>query len=136
MVEVDVASDTSATVYMDEEDIAGVIGKAGKNIDLIEKKLGIHIDIRERKAGKEKVKKTLKSEISGFVPTVERSKKHILLHVDGLSGETVDVHIGDDYLFTATVGRKGDVKIGKDTEEAHRILMDPSLVTMRKSERQ
>jgi len=30
MVNVEVVSDSSATVYMDEEDIAGVIGKAGK----------------------------------------------------------------------------------------------------------
>ncbi|MBU4138807.1 MAG: hypothetical protein KJ729_02530, partial [Euryarchaeota archaeon] len=86
--------------------------------------------------GREKVKKTVKSDISSFVPTVERSKKHIILHVEGLSGETVDVQIGDDYLLTATIGRKGDVKIGKDTEEAHRIMLAPSLVTMRKSERQ
>jgi ATPase len=62
IVDVDVVSDTSATVYMDEEDIAGVIGKAGTNIDLIEKKLGIHLDIRERKAGREKVKRHEKSE--------------------------------------------------------------------------
>ncbi len=136
MVDVEVVSDTSATVYMDEEDIAGVIGKAGKNIDLIEKKLGIHLDIRERKAGREKVKKPEKSEISSFAPMVERSKKHILLHVAKLTGEIVDVYIGDDYLLTATVGRKGDVKIGKETEEAQRILKNISLVTIRKSERQ
>lgn len=136
MVDVEVVSDTSATVYMDEEDIAGVIGKAGKNIDLIEKKLGIHLDIRERKAGREKVKKPEKSEISSFAPMVERSKKHILLHVAKLTGETVDVYIGDDYLLTATVGRKGDVKIGKETEEAQRIMKNISLVTIRKSERQ
>jgi ATPase len=136
IVDVEVVSDKSATVYMDEEDIAGVIGKAGKNIDLIEKKLGIHLDIRERKAGREKVKKPEKSEISSFAPMVERSKKHILLHVAKLTGETVDVYIGDDYLLTATVGRKGDVKIGKETEEAQRILKNISLVTIRKSERQ
>ncbi len=136
MVDVDVASDTSATVYMDGEDIAAVIGKAGKNIDLIEKKLGIHLDIRERKAGMEKVKKPEKSEISIFAPLIERSKKHILLHVAKLTGETVDVYIGDDYLLTATVGRKGDVKIGKETEEAQRIMKNISLVTIRKSESQ
>lgn len=132
MVEVDVVSDTSATVYVDEDDIGGVIGKAGKNIDLIEKKLGIHLDIRERKGEKEKVKKTEVAEISGFVPTVERTRKHVLLRVSGLTGETVDVYIGDDYLFTATVGRKGDVKIVRDSEEARRIMENPSLVTMRK----
>lgn len=133
MVNVEVVSDTSATVYMDEEDIAGVIGKGGKNIDLIEKKLGIHLDIRERKAGREKVKKPEKSEVSSFAPMIERSKKHILLHVAKLTGETVDVYIGDDYLLTATVGRKGDLKIGKETEEAYRILENPTIVTLRLS---
>jgi len=41
------------------------------------------------------------------------------------------MYIGDDYLLTATVGRKGDVKIGKDTEEAYRILENPTMVTLR-----
>jgi len=36
-IDVEIVSDSSATIYMDEEDIAGVIGKGGKNIDLIEK---------------------------------------------------------------------------------------------------
>jgi len=129
-VDVDVASGSSATVFMDEEDIAGVIGKGGKTIDLIEKKLGLHLDIRERK--KEKVKsKGKESGIKSFVPAVERSKKYIILTVQGLSGETVDVYSSDEYLFTATVGRKGDVKIGKETEAAASIIDNPSIVTLR-----
>ncbi|MFA4955356.1 MAG: PINc/VapC family ATPase [Candidatus Methanoperedens sp.] len=129
-VDVDVASDSSATVFMDEEDIAGVIGKGGKTIDLIEKKLGLHLDIRERKKEKAKSKKK-ESGIKSFVPAVERSKKYVVLTVQGLSGETVDVYSGDDYLLTATVGRKGDVKIGKDTDTAFRIMENPVIVTMR-----
>lgn len=131
-VDVEITSDSSATVYMDEEDIAGVIGKGGKNIDLIEKKLGIHLDIRERK--KEKIKESKKkggSGIKSHVPAVERSKKYVILTVKELSGATVDIYSKDDYLFTATVGRKGDVKIGKETEIAFRIMEDPSTVTMR-----
>ncbi|MGB8218140.1 MAG: PINc/VapC family ATPase [Candidatus Methanoperedens sp.] len=126
-VNVDVVSDSSATVYVDEEDIAGVIGKGGKNIDQIERKLGIHLDIRE----KEKKKSTRKNEISSFMPTVERSKKYVVLTVKGLSGETVDVYSGEDYLFTATVGRKGDVKIGKDNDSAYKVMENPSIVTFR-----
>jgi ATPase len=129
-VDVDVASDSSATVFMDEEDIADVIGKGGKTIDLIEKKLGLHLDIRERK--KEKVKsKGKESDIKSFVPAVERSKKYIILTVQGLSGETVDVYSSDEYLFTATVGRKGDVKIGKETAASASIIANPSIVTLR-----
>ncbi len=138
-VDVKVVSDSSATVYMDEEDIPSVIGKGGKNIDQIEKKLGIHLDIREMQEGKDKGKvkgkgkKIEKIEISSFIPAIERSKKYVVLTVKELSGETVDVYSGDDYLFTATVGRKGDVKIGKDTEAAYRIMENPSIVTVRLS---
>lgn len=130
MIEVEIVSDSSATVYMDEEDIAGVIGKGGKNIDLIEKRLGIHLDIREKK--REKVKTKVKGGgIKSFVPAVERSKKYVLLTVKELSGATVDVYSGDEYLFTATVGRKGDVKIGKETETAFRVMENPAIITMR-----
>ncbi|CAG0992398.1 hypothetical protein METP3_02734 [Methanosarcinales archaeon] len=134
-VDVEIVSDSSATVYMDEEDIAGVIGKGGKTIDLIEKRLGIHLDIRERKADmprKERPQQQKKeSKIISFVPAVERSKKYVILTVKELSGATVDVYKGDECLFTATVGRKGDVKIGKETETAFRIMENPSIVTMR-----
>jgi ATPase len=130
-VYVDINSDSSATVYMDKDDISSVIGKGGKNIDLIEEKLGIHLEIRERKERKRKDEIESENNVEGFVPKVERSKKHVILSVSELSGETVDIYIGNEYLFTATVGRKGDVKINKDTDEAYRILEDPSIVTFR-----
>lgn len=130
-VEVEVVSDSSAVVYVAEEDIPNIIGKGGKNIDSTERKLGgIHLDIREKEG--RKGKKT-KHEISSFMPAVERSKKHVVLTVNGLSGETVDVFSGEDYLFTATVGRKGDVKIGKETDAAYKIMGNPSIVTLRRS---
>ncbi len=127
-VNVEVVSDSSATVYAAEEDIPGIIGKGGKNIDRIERRLGIHLDIREKE---EKVAGKKSNEITSFVPMVERGKKHVVLSVKGLSGETVDVYSGEDYLFTATVGRKGDVKIGKETDAAYKIMENPSIVTMR-----
>jgi ATPase len=126
---VEVVSDSSAVVYAAKEDIPNIIGKGGRNIDRIERRLGIHLDIRE----KERKGKKSKHEISSFVPVVERSKKHVILTVRGLSGETVDVFSGEDYLFTATVGRKGDVKIGKETDAAYRIMENPSIVTLRLS---
>ncbi len=130
-VDIKIDSDSSATVYMEDEDIANVIGKGGKNVDQIEKKLGIHLNIRarqEKRTGEEEDRP--RSGITTFVPKVERSKKYVVLKVTELAGETVDINLGDDYLFTATVGRKGDVKINKDTEEAYRILENPSIVTL------
>ncbi len=130
-VDVQVVSDSSATVYVDQDDIPAIIGKGGKNIDQIEKRLGIHLDIRERQG--EENKKKDESIITSFVPMVEGTKKYVILNVAELSGATVDVYSGEDYLFTATVGRKGDVKINKDTEEARRIMENPSIVTLRRS---
>jgi ATPase len=132
-VNAEVVSDSGAVVYVSKEDIPGIIGKGGKNIDRIERKLGIHLDIREREEGGGAGKKSARHEISSFAPSVERSKKYVVLTVRGLAGETVDVYSGEDYLFTATVGRKGDVKIGKDTEAAYRIMQNPSVVTLRMS---
>ena len=137
-VETRVDSDSSATVYLDDEDIPNVIGKGGKNVDQIEKKLGIHLEIRNRQEARRKKEdiadqRETGSTITGFIPKIERSKKYVILHVNELSGETVDVYSGEDYLFTATVGRKGDVKIGKETDEAKRIMEDQSIVTMRQS---
>ncbi len=126
---VEVVSDSSAVVYAAKEDIPNIIGKGGRNIDRIERRLGIHIDIRE----KERKGKKSKHESSSFAPVVERSKKHVIMTVKGLSGETVDVFSGEDYLFTATVGRKGDVKIGKENDAAYRIMENPSIVTLRLS---
>ncbi len=127
-VDVRIDSDSSATVYMEDEDVPDVIGKGGKKVDQIEKKLGIHLEIRARQE-----KSTRKEErgIASFVPKVERSKKYVVLRVTELTGEKVDLYLGDEYLFTATVGREGDVKISKDTEEAYRILENPSIVTLR-----
>ncbi len=129
--DVKVDSDSSAVVYMDGEDIANVIGKGGKNIDHIEKKLGVHLEIREKPGSKEKIKKESHVITSSFIPKVDRAKKYVILTVNELSGETVDVFYGDEYLFTATVGRKGDIKIGKDTDAAGRIIENPSIVTVK-----
>jgi ATPase len=133
-VDVKIDSDSSATVFMEEGDIPAVIGKGGKNVDLIEKRLGIHLDIRSKLKGKrdEKISEPV-NKISSFIPKVEHSKKYVILSVIELSGETVDIYIGDNYIFTATVGRKGDVKISKDSQEAYQILDNPSIVTLRHS---
>ncbi len=45
---VEVVSDSSAVVYASKEDIPNIIGKGGRNIDMIERRLGIHLDIREK----------------------------------------------------------------------------------------
>ena len=45
MVEVDMKSDKRATVHIDEKNIAKLIGKKGKTIDEVERKIGISIGV-------------------------------------------------------------------------------------------
>jgi ATPase len=107
---VEMLTDSSAVIHVPQEDAARVIGKAGKNIDQIERSLGMHIDVRAR------------DEPSVPEPRMEETAKHIILWLDGMAGESVDVSVGDEPAFTATVGRRGDIRIAKSSEMAKRII--------------
>src|SRR5512136_378155 len=47
-VEVEMVTDSSAVIRVPHEEAARVIGKSGRNIEQIEKTLGLHIDVRTR----------------------------------------------------------------------------------------
>lgn len=107
---VEMLTDSSAVIHVPQDEAARVIGKAGKNIDQIEKSLGMHIDVRTE------------DEQATPEPRMEETAKHIILWLDGMAGESVDVMVGDEPAFTATVGRRGDIRISKSSEMAKRII--------------
>ncbi len=109
-VEVEMVNDSSAVIRVPHDEAARVIGKSGRNIEQIEKTLGMHIDVRTR------------DEASSLSPRIEETAKHLVLWLDECTGESVDVYVGGDMIFTATVGRKGDLKIAKSSEMAKHIL--------------
>ena len=103
-------SDNKCIVYVPENDIARIIGKQGKTIDEIEKKLGISIDVQElkkdRASGKESA--DFDSEIT---------KNSVKFYMSGkYSGREVDIYIGEDYLLTAKTGKAGVINISKDNK--------------------
>lgn len=113
-VEVDMKSDKRATVWIDEKNIPKLIGKRGKTIDEVERKLGISI-------GVESLKSRGVDESAGV--EVELTGNYVVLHFDkDTVGTPFDILVDDDYLFTATVGKKGNIKIKKDIELANIIL--------------
>lgn len=109
-VDVEMLTDSSAVIRVPHDEAARVIGKSGKNIEQIEKTLGMHIDVRTR------------DESSSISPRIEDTAKHLILWLDECAGESVEIYIGGDMIFTATVGRKGDLKIAKASEMAKHIL--------------
>ena len=90
-----------------------MIGKKGSNIEALEKKLGINISV-EPKEG------SLKNEAM-WDHTESGAHINIVLE-PGLTGIPVDVYRGDQYLFSAHVGKKGVIKIRKRSELGRRVI--------------
>ena len=135
-VEVDMKSDQRATIWVDDEYIPQLIGKRGKNIDEIEGKVGISLSVEsieakrtnERPGVLKKGEKIGKS-IGEMVPVkIELSGNYVVLNFDREAvGTPFDILVDEDYLFTATVGKKGTIKIKKDIELAEIILNAQSM---------
>jgi len=107
-VEVECVSDNKCIVRVPEQDIARIIGKEGKTIAALEKKIGIGIDVRElerKSAGNEK------NEIRyDFM-----EKKNSLIFTLGHKYEykDVDISLGEDPIVSVKAGINGVIKIKK-----------------------
>jgi len=130
-VEVDMKSDQRAIIWVDDEYVPQLIGKRGKNIEEIEKKVGISLGVESREVKKTKERpNVLKKEkqigkpITATVPVnIELSGNYVVLNFGKEAvGTPFDILVDEDYLFTATVGKKGTIKIKKDIELAEIIL--------------
>ncbi|WP_010477011.1 LAGLIDADG family homing endonuclease [Thermococcus zilligii] len=108
--EVEIVSPHKAVIYADEFDIPTIIGKKGKRISELEKKVGISIDVKsfaEREA--EKPKEEIPVE-------VEAKKKTIVLRVSpDHAKKPLKFYGGEQYIFTATPNKKGLVKVSTGT---------------------
>jgi ATPase len=114
VVEVNMKSDKRATVHIDEKNIAKLIGKKGKTIDEVERKIGISIGVEPLEVQEVDDMFPVNTEISGNYVVLNFRKDTV--------GTPFDILVEDEYLFTATVGKKGIIKIKKDIELATIIL--------------
>jgi ATPase len=120
--EVEIVGDRKAVVKAREKDIPAILGKGGKTIGQIEKASGARIDVRPMEKGEEELSPAA-GEVGDMPVSVEAAKKYVILDVGKkYSGETVEVLAGGDYLFTATVGRTGTIKIPRGSSLMDRIL--------------
>ncbi|MGB9845422.1 PINc/VapC family ATPase [Methanothermobacter tenebrarum] len=111
---VELESDERARVWVEEKYIPQIIGKKGKTIEEIENNIGISINIEPLKKVEEKGLIKVPVDISGNYVVLEFGKDSI--------GVSYDILIDEEYLFTATVGKRGTIKIKKDIELAEMIL--------------
>ena len=134
-VEVDLQGQNTAIVYVDERDISYVIGKGGGRIAEIEDRLGIDIDVRthdERPGGRRGGAGgdgggggvhdgSGPAGSAGEIVSPEITSRHVVLSMGEHVGETVEVRAGGEYLFTATVGRGGEVQVSRGSAIAEEL---------------
>ncbi len=111
--EIEFISNDHIRLMVDEDEISHVIGHGGKNIDRLEEELGLDITVEPRK-------KTLKQGIQYHVE--ERGNSLIIDVGSDHSGKEVDVYDGNDFLFTATVGKNGEIALTKESDLAGRLI--------------
>ena len=130
-VEVELQGGNTAIVYVDDDDISSVIGKGGGRISDVEDRLGIDIDVRthdERPGGGRSGGAGGGSNApaggggdDGITVTPEVTARHVAIRVDEHVGETVEVRADGEYLFTATVGRGGEVQVSRGSAIADEL---------------
>jgi len=127
-VEAKMTSDTSCKLYVEERDVAGVLGRGGSKIDQLEERLGLSIDVQtfEEKVEEESQEQepsTGEAESGEEGIRVQDTDKHVVLGLgDEWAGETIDIYVEGEYVFTGTVGKSGEIKISKGTPVAGDLL--------------
>lgn len=111
--EVEIISENSARVRVDNKVIAKVIGKEGKNVNKLQNMLGIHLDIEPKIAA-------LGNEItydfreSGNTIEFKFNKSY--------TGNTANVYIENEFLFSAIIGKKGKIKVTKRSDIGKKLV--------------
>ncbi|MFB6123602.1 MAG: PINc/VapC family ATPase [Haloferacaceae archaeon] len=125
-VDVELKGGDEAVVYVEEDDISYVIGKGGGRIQDVEDRLGIDIDVRTHdekpSSGRSGGGSDGPSAVDeGTVVQPEVTSRHVVIRMDGHVGETVEVRADGEYLFTATVGRGGDIQVSRGSAIADEL---------------
>ncbi|MCL2115700.1 MAG: PINc/VapC family ATPase [Methanobrevibacter sp.] len=127
-IRVSVESENRVNIYLEEKFIPKVIGKKGKRIADLEKKVGISIGVEPIESLSNEANFESKEFSKEFQLAYEISKKHVSLNFGNeYTGSEFDVLANDEYLFTATVGKKGIIRLRKDLELADILLEAISL---------
>jgi ATPase len=111
--EVTFVSDNKAVLRVDSESIPMLIGKKGATISKLEKSLGISIDVEPAtpSGGTEVQFKTL--EVGNRIE-LEFDKRQV--------GDVANVYIDNEYLFSATIGKKSHIRVSKDSDLGRALL--------------
>lgn len=121
-LQIEFLSDNRIVLRVRNDVIAKIIGRQGKNIEDLERKTGIRISV-------EPSENTLKQEVAFEIG--ERGKAFGIIVGERFTGQQIDLYDGEEYLFSPVVGRKGEVRIRKKSDEGRKILRAVSSRTLK-----
>jgi ATPase len=102
-----------AIVKVDNRVIGRLIGKDGENISRIEKRLGLRIEVMPKYY-------TLGKEVSFQIS--ESGNSIDFIFDSSLAGEVVSFYVDGDFLFSAMIGKKGTIRISKESDIGKELL--------------
>jgi len=106
-------SENKATVYVENDRIPIIIGKNGKTVGQLEEKLGIKIDISPKI-------KTLGNEVKF---KKEESGAYLIFTFEkNMFGKIANFYIDDEYIFSATIGKTGQIRVSKDSDIGKNLI--------------
>jgi ATPase len=119
-VKVEIVGPNKAKVFVDEEEIGGLIGKGGERIRELEKEVGLSLDVLPLPAGfKATFRKPKNAEIT---PQVVRSKKSLILVLPPEFSDTdAEILVDDEPVLNATVSRKGEIRVKRESPPGREI---------------
>jgi ATPase len=112
--EVKLISANRALVRVDNEIVPIIIGKKGATVTKLEEKLGVKIDVEPMAASS--TGKEVRYEIK------EVGNRIDLVFEEELTGEVANVYVGDEYLFSATIGKKSQIRVSKKSDLGRGLL--------------
>ncbi|MFH0869596.1 MAG: PINc/VapC family ATPase [archaeon] len=118
--QIEMISDNRCKVIVPVGEKGRLIGHQGQNIQSLEEKLGLSIDVveeEEKRAGR-------REERQGTIPyQIKIDGKNILLALRPEdANKEVDIYLGDSFLLSATASRKSMIKINKQHGIGRTIL--------------
>lgn len=130
IAKVEVVSDNKCIVYVPERDIPKIIGKQGKNINMIEKSLGMSVEVRELGDKDKDIEsddmnsreKEQKQEEVQFELIID--KKNIFFNLSSeMQNKEIDIYVNEGLLMTAQASKKGIIKVKKNNNIG-KIIID------------
>lgn len=115
-------SDERVVVYLKKDTIPGFLGRNGSNIESLEKKYGLKMEVKECKAKKEgacaqETKETIKF-------SAEKNSNTLILHLaQGYEEKLITIYIEDDFFMSVKSSKKGQIKMSS-TGAMGKILVD------------